>query len=52
VIKGTLEVWVGDERHVLRAGDAITFESRTPHRWKNIGRGRMTAVWIVTPPGY
>jgi transcriptional regulator with XRE-family HTH domain len=52
VIKGTLEIWVGEERHVLQAGDAITFESRTPHRWKNVGRGKMEAIWIVTPPSY
>jgi transcriptional regulator with XRE-family HTH domain len=52
VIRGALEVCVGEERYVLRAGDAITFESRTPHQWKNIGRGRMVAIWIVTPPSY
>lgn len=52
VVKGTLEVCVGEERYVLHAGDAITFESRTPHQWKNVGRGRMEAIWIVTPPSY
>jgi transcriptional regulator with XRE-family HTH domain len=52
VIKGMLEVWVGDEQYVLNAGDAITFESRMPHRWKAIGRGKMTGIWIVTPPSY
>jgi len=50
VTKGTLEVWVGDERYVLKAGDAITFESRMAHKWRNVGRGSMTAVWIQTPP--
>jgi quercetin dioxygenase-like cupin family protein len=43
---------VGDERYVLKTGDAITFESRVPHRWKAIGRGKMTGIWIVTPPSY
>ena len=52
MIKGALELWVGDERYVLKEGDAITFESRTPHKWKNVGRGRMVAIWIVTPPSY
>ena len=52
VIKGSLEVWVGDEHYVLKEGDAITLESRTPHKWKNAGRGRMEAIWIVTPPSY
>jgi transcriptional regulator with XRE-family HTH domain len=52
VIKGMMEIWVGDERHLLKAGDAITFESRTPHRWKNVGRARLAAVWAMTPPSY
>ena len=52
VITGRLEVWVGEERHVLAAGDAITFESRVPHRWKAVGRGKMTGIWIVTPPSF
>jgi transcriptional regulator with XRE-family HTH domain len=52
VIKGMLEVWVDEEHYLLKTGDAITFESRVPHRWKNVGRGRMVAIWIVTPPSY
>jgi len=36
----------------LKAGGAITFESRAPHQWKNIGRGRLTAIWIVTAPSH
>lgn len=50
VTKGTLEICVGDERYVLKAGDAITFESRIEHKWRNVGRGSVTAVWIQTPP--
>jgi quercetin dioxygenase-like cupin family protein len=52
VIKGTLEIWIGEMRYALKAGDAITFESRTPHKWKNIGRSRLSAIWTVTPPSY
>ena len=52
VIKGTIEIYVGEERYVLKAGDAITFGSRTPHRWKNIGRGQLEAIWAMTPPSY
>jgi transcriptional regulator with XRE-family HTH domain len=52
VIKGTLEVCVGEECHVLHAGDAITFECHTPHKWKALGRGKMIGIWILTPPSY
>jgi mannose-6-phosphate isomerase-like protein (cupin superfamily) len=52
VLKGRMEIWVGDERYVLAAGDAITFGSGTPHKWKNVGRGSLEAIWAITPPSY
>jgi transcriptional regulator with XRE-family HTH domain len=52
VLKGRMEIWVGQERYVLNAGDAVTFSSRVPHRWKNVGRGRLEALWAITPPSY
>lgn len=52
VIRGRMEIWVDGKRHVLRPGDAITFDSRLPHRWRNIGRGRLVAIWAITPPSY
>ncbi|HET7472538.1 MAG TPA: helix-turn-helix domain-containing protein, partial [Candidatus Limnocylindrales bacterium] len=30
VLDGRLELWVGDEAHVLETGDAITYSSRQP----------------------
>lgn len=30
VLAGVLDLWVGEEHHVLREGDAITFPSRLP----------------------
>jgi mannose-6-phosphate isomerase-like protein (cupin superfamily) len=47
-----MEIHVAEERYILKAGDALTFESRTPHRWKNIGRARLDAIWTMTPPSY
>src|SRR3972149_3469206 len=52
VIKGRMEIWVGGERYLLHAGDAITFSSRVPHKWQNVGRGRLEALWTITPPAY
>ncbi len=52
VIKGRMEIWVGHERYLLAPGDAITFSSRIPHRWKNTGRGTLEAIWAITPPSY
>ena len=52
VVRGRMEIWVGGERYLLSAGDAITFSSRIPHRWKNAGRGQLEAIWAITPPSY
>jgi transcriptional regulator with XRE-family HTH domain len=52
VIRGRMEIGVGQERYVLNPGDAITFSSRVPHRWKNVGRGKLEAIWAITPPSY
>jgi len=46
VIRGTIEVCVGDERHTLRAGDSIHFNARAPHSIRNAGRTRAEAIWV------
>jgi transcriptional regulator with XRE-family HTH domain len=47
VISGTLEVVIGFERHVLEAGDAVSLDSRIPHRLANIGDTPVHAIWFV-----
>jgi len=52
VIRGKLDFWVGDEHTRLQAGDALTFESRIPHKNRNPGPGRTEVLWVMTPPSY
>jgi transcriptional regulator with XRE-family HTH domain len=47
VISGTLEVVIGFERHILEAGDAVSLDSRIPHRLANIGDTPVHAIWFV-----
>jgi transcriptional regulator with XRE-family HTH domain/quercetin dioxygenase-like cupin family protein len=47
VISGTLEVVIGFDRHVLEAGDAVSLDSRIPHRLANIGDTPVHAIWFV-----
>ncbi|MBI4636624.1 MAG: cupin domain-containing protein [Candidatus Rokubacteria bacterium] len=51
VIKGTLTLWVGEERFDLRQGDAIRFPATIPHRWRKV-RGRAEVLWAITPPAW
>ena len=50
VLAGVLDLWVGDEHHVLGEGDAITFPSRLPHWNANHGDGPVTLLFCLTPP--
>ncbi len=52
VLEGRLELWVGDEHHVLEEGDAITHPSRQPHRNRNPGPGRAVILFCSTPPSF
>lgn len=46
VISGTLHVDLDGQVHVLGPGDAIRYDSATPHRIANRGRSRARAVWV------
>lgn len=50
VIAGELEITVGDQIKVLGAGQAYLFDSRVPHRFRNIGTARCIVVSACTPP--
>jgi transcriptional regulator with XRE-family HTH domain len=52
VLEGRLELWVGDETHVLEEGDAITYSSRQMHRNRNPGPGRAVVLFCATPPSF
>jgi transcriptional regulator with XRE-family HTH domain len=52
ILEGCLELWVGDEFHLLSAGDAITYSSRQPHRNRNPGPGKAVVLFCSTPPSF
>jgi DNA-binding XRE family transcriptional regulator/mannose-6-phosphate isomerase-like protein (cupin superfamily) len=47
VMRGTLEVTFGFETYRMGPGDAISFDSSTPHRLSNVGEEPVEAVWFV-----
>jgi transcriptional regulator with XRE-family HTH domain len=52
ILRGKLDFWVGDEHYKLNTGDALTFESRLPHKNRNPGPGKTQVLWVMTPPSY
>ena len=53
VLEGSLELRVGDEKHVLEQGDAITYPLTKPHTWRNASDTKILRVlWVATPNPY
>jgi transcriptional regulator with XRE-family HTH domain len=50
VVRGHLEITVGDERFVLGPGDAYYFDSGRPHRFRNVGSEDCEIVSACSPP--
>ena len=49
-ISGEIEITVGGEVRVLKAGDAYLFNSREPHRFRNISDRPAEVISACTPP--
>lgn len=47
VLEGELQLTLGFEVYMLRAGEAVGFESAIPHRLKNLGSVPARSVWVV-----
>lgn len=47
VVSGTITVQVGFDTYLMAAGDAITFDSMTPHRLSNTSSEDCVAIWVV-----
>jgi transcriptional regulator with XRE-family HTH domain len=47
LIEGELTLTLGFEEHLLRPGDAVSFPSSTPHRYRNDGVTPAVGVWYV-----
>ena len=52
VMQGQVEITVGEHVRVLGPGEAYYFESRTPHRFRNIGSEPAILVSASTPPTF
>jgi transcriptional regulator with XRE-family HTH domain len=51
LISGELQLTVGFDQHTMAAGDAVCFESTTPHGYRNEGEAPAVGVWFVVDSG-
>ena len=52
IVEGHIEVTVGDRAQVLGPGDAYLFDSRLPHRFRNIGNAACVVISACTTPTF
>lgn len=52
VIKGSIEVTVGDEVRILNEGEAYYIDSLIPHRFHNVSDEECQIVSAATPPNF
>jgi transcriptional regulator with XRE-family HTH domain len=52
VVEGMLELWIENEKFLLKAGDSFSFPSTKPHRYRNPSKRETVVLWVITPPTY
>ena len=52
VVTGIIEVTVADQVRVLNPGDGYLFDSKLPHRFRNIGEEPCVIISACTPPSF
>ncbi len=54
LLTGAVTVWLGENEsyQLKREGDALSFPSTLPHRWRNDAGGETRLLWINTPPTF
>lgn len=50
VLTGQLIVGVDGQEHHLNAGDALMFDPKSAHSYRNPGPDDATALWVTSPP--
>ncbi len=49
ILKGQLEVRVGEEVFTLKAGDSIHYQGSQPHAWRNESGKECLLIWALSP---
>ena len=50
VLRGRIEIKVGDEVRILKEGEAYYFSSTVPHSFRNVGNEECELISCCTPP--
>ncbi|MBM7693665.1 transcriptional regulator with XRE-family HTH domain [Peribacillus deserti] len=48
MLQGSMEVTIGDQVYEIHEGDSITFDSTSPHSFKNTGSIPAVGIWMMS----
>lgn len=49
IVQGELELRLGDEVILLKAGDSFSYPNSIPHRFRNLGKVEAVMIWAMAP---
>jgi transcriptional regulator with XRE-family HTH domain len=52
VMKGVLDLRVGEEVYRLEEGDSLYYPAHVPHSWQAVEGDSIEVIWILTPPSF
>lgn len=52
VIKGSIFIHIGREKHKVRKGESFYFKANSNHYISNAGKTKATVIWVSTPPSF
>lgn len=52
ILAGEFELWLDDQRYLLREGDSFRYPASIPHRYINPGQTMTRVHFAITPPFY
>jgi len=52
ILRGEIEIIVGNQSKVLKAGDSYYFQTKQKHRFRNIGKVECELISAATPPTF
>jgi len=50
VLKGRIELSVGENKYIMEEGDSVSFNSIQPHKFVNAGKEKAVVLWVVFSP--
>lgn len=52
VIKGSIFVYLGNEKHKVRKGESFYYKANFNHYIANAGKTKASVIWVSTPPSF